>query len=100
MLFDAERPEVVEVGEGPLLVSGEVDVDAVKPCPGLAVQQVVEGRSPQQRDQRGYEKDKRQHTVVEWEDAQYTPHIEIAEVIRLMAGVVKNAGDEEARQDE
>ena len=100
VLLDGERPEVVEVGEGPVPVLGDVDVDGVEPSPGLAVHQVVERRPPQQRDQRGHEEDERQHAVVEREDAQEAPHVEVAEVVRLVAGVVENAGDEEAGQDE
>ena len=39
MLFDSERPEVVEIGEGPIAVLGDVDVDCVQPGPGLAIYQ-------------------------------------------------------------
>src|SRR5215472_8666575 len=79
---------------------GRVDVDAVEPCPGLTVQQVVERRPPQQRDQRGHKEDQRQHAVVEREDAQDAPYVEIAKVVRLVARVVEDAGDEKTGQDE
>ena len=100
VLLDGERPEVVEVGEGPLPVLGDVDVDGVEPRPCLAVHQVVQRRPPQQRDQRGHEEDERQHAIVEREDAEEAPHVEVAEVVRLVVGVVEDAGDEEAGQDE
>ena len=100
VLLDGERPEVVDVGEGPLTVLGDVDVDGVEPRPGLALDEVVERRPPQQRDQRGHEEEERQHAVVEREDAQEAPHVKVAEVMRLVTGVVEDAGDEEAGQDE
>ena len=100
MLLDGERPEVVEVGEGPLPLSGDVDVDGVEPRPCLAVYQVVQRRPPQQRDQRRHEEDERQHAIVEREDAEEAPHVEVAEVVRVVVGVVEDAGDEEAGQDE
>ena len=34
VLFDGERPEVVEIGERPLSVLGYVDVDGIEPSPG------------------------------------------------------------------
>ena len=100
VLLDGERPEVVEVGEGPLPVLGDVDVDGVEPRPCLAVYQVVQRRPPQQRDQRRHEEDERQHAIVEREDAEEAPHVEVAEVVRLVVGVVEDASDQEAGQDE
>ena len=100
VLLDGQRPEVVEVGEGPLPMFGDVDVDGVEPSPGLAIHEEVERRPPQQRDQRGHEEEECQHAVVEREDAQDAPHVEVAEVVRLVAGVIEDAGDEEAGQDE
>ena len=100
VLLDGERPEVVEVREGPLPVLGDVDVDGVEPRPCLAVYQVVQRRPPQQRDQRRHEEDERQHAIVEREDAEDAPHVEVAEVVRLVVGVVEDASDQEAGQDE
>jgi hypothetical protein len=99
VLLDGERPEVVDVREGPLTVLGYVDVDGVEPSPGLAIDEVVEGRAPHHRNQRGHKEDERQHAVVEREDAQEAPHVKVAEVVRLVMGVVEDAGDEEAGQD-
>ena len=100
MLFDGERPEVVDVGERPFPVHGDMDVDGVEPRPGLTVHQVIERRPSQQRDQWNHEEEERQYAVVERENAQEAPHVEVANVVRLVAGVVENAGDEEAGQDE
>jgi len=66
----------------------------------LTVHQVVERRPSQQRDQRSHEEEERQHAIVERKNAQDAPHVEVAKVVRLVAGVVENAGDEEAGQDE
>ena len=73
-----------EVRKGPIPLNGDVDVDGVEPSPGLAVHKEVERRPPQQRNQRGDEEDESQHAVVEREDAQQTPHVEVAEVMRLV----------------
>ena len=60
---------------------------------------MVERRPLQQRDKRGHEENKRQHAVVEREDAQDTPHIEVAEVVRFVVSIVQNTCDQEAGQD-
>ena len=91
---------MVEVREGPAAVSGDVDIDGVKPRPCLSVYQVVQRRPLQQRDQRRHKEDERQHAIVEREDAEEAPHVEVSEVARVVAGVVEDASDEEAGQDE
>ena len=91
---------LVEVGEGPLPVPGDVDVDGVEPRPRLPVDQVVKRGSPQQRDKRGHEEDERQHAIVEREDAEEAPHVKVAAIVRFVMGIVENARDQETGQDE
>jgi hypothetical protein len=57
-------------------------------------------RRSQQPRHAGDEEDESQHAVVERENAQERPHVEVAEVVRLVSGVVEDAGDEEAGQNE
>ena len=100
MLLNAERPEVFQIGERPIALDRDVDIDRVEPRPCLTVQQIVERRPPQHRDQRSDKEHQRQDAVVQRKNAQHAAHVEISEVIRLVAGVIQNARDQEAGQDE
>lgn len=50
--------------------------------------------------QRVSEKQKEHHSVVKRENAQRTPHIEIAETVRTISGVEQYASNEESRENE
>ena len=50
--------------------------------------------------QPGQHDDKEQETEIQWHDAERSTRIEITEIAVTAFCVVKNTGDEEARQDE
>ncbi len=85
MLLDGQGPEVVDEGECPLPAQRRVHVDAIEPGPPLVLAQRLQRRPAKRRNEWQHEEEDGQDTVVERENAQHAPHIEISEVVGLGA---------------
>ncbi len=104
LLFDRERPEVIQVHpvhvEDPAPAHGDEDVGEVAPEPELLAPELRELRGPPRDEARGDEEDDQQERVVEGEDAQHAPHVEVLVVAGAPPRAEEDPGDQEAGEDE
>ena len=98
LLFDCERPEVPDSPEVSPVVCNP-DVRKVRPVPDSVALHRLDCRIPGTKPWKDDEKDD-QSAVVQRENAQDSPDVEIPEVVVAFLGVVKNARDKKSRQDE
>src|SRR2546426_9544658 len=99
LLFHGERPEVPDSPEARPPIACYPHVGEVRPVPDGVALHLLDSRVPREQPWKDDKKDE-QCAVIQRENAQHPPDVEIPEVVLAFPGVVKNARDKKSRQHE
>ena len=90
---------MADVRQCPRRLGGDVEVGGVGPEPCLVHARLLE-RERERGHAREHQEQQREHRVVQREDAERPPGIEIAEVVPVAFGIQQEARDQESGEDE